>query len=190
MKKIEIYAFNSVLAKMQLESTIGSSLLDIKSEDLGSIWFSFTNGTATASISMNHATGDFNINNAGGDISLNPAGDLQINGTNGVSGYGFTKGIMTDTNALVSMVTNQIATTTGVGGLFSMVGGVTNQTVSYGVTYPQDMWPVITPTADATFQVTPEIVSYRTSNFVFRLRGAAGFVTNGWDVIWNANPTR
>jgi hypothetical protein len=76
----------------------------------------------------------------------------------------------------------------GIGGLHSMTAGVTNQTVSYGATYTTEMWPVVTLTSDATFQATPEIVSYSQSNFVFRLRGASSFVTNGWDVIWNANP--
>jgi len=77
----------------------------------------------------------------------------------------------------------------GIGGLFTMVGGVTNQTVSYGATYTVDMWPTVTPTSDATFQAVPEIVSWSRSNFVFRIRGAASFVTNSWRVVWNAAPS-
>jgi len=76
----------------------------------------------------------------------------------------------------------------GIGGFYSMTPGVTNQTVSYGAEYTTDMWPVVNLTTSATFQATTEIVSYSRSNFVFRLRGASSFVTNGWDVIWNSNP--
>jgi len=71
-----------------------------------------------------------------------------------------------------------------------MTPGVTNQTVSYGAEYTTDMWPVVNLTTSATFQATTEIVSYSRSNFTFRVRGASSFVTNGWDVIWNANPAR
>jgi hypothetical protein len=96
------------------------------------------------------------------------------------------RGDWTTTGTNVTVVPPPIR---GIGGIHTMTGGITNQTVAYGAVYTVDMWPVVNLTTDATFQATAEIVSYSRSNFVFRLRGAATFVTNGWRVVWNANPS-
>ena len=75
----------------------------------------------------------------------------------------------------------------GIGGTFSMVGGVTNQVVAYGKTFATAPYPVVTIGSNATFMAVPEVTARTTTNFTFRLRGASSFVTNDWEVVWNAN---
>ena len=76
----------------------------------------------------------------------------------------------------------------GIGGTFTMTGAITNYTVPYGATYTADMYPVVMAAAGFDQVVSFEYVSGTRSNFTFRVRGAGGFITNDWDVVWNANP--
>jgi len=75
-----------------------------------------------------------------------------------------------------------------IGGAFTMTSGVTNQIVAYGKTYASAPYPIVTMGSDATFMAVPEVIARTTTNFTFRMRGASDFVTNAWEVLWNASP--
>jgi hypothetical protein len=74
------------------------------------------------------------------------------------------------------------------GGAFTMVGGTTNQVVAYGKTYDSSPYPTVSMGSNTTFMAVAEVLARTTTNFTFRLRGAGGFVTNAWEVLWHANP--
>jgi hypothetical protein len=91
----------------------------------------------------------------------------------------------TGTNSPVATPPPQVR---GIGGAATATPGASSTVVSYGATYPVDMYPTLTIGTNATSVSVPEVVSWTRSNFTFQVRTSAGIDTNGLHILWNACP--